>query len=196
VILAWSVFAQIVGAFYYPGGNWDGDPNIDQHPERLWDFEDTQITRAIKAGPAPPVIILNLISLAKYPDLIDNINIFVSGWYGLHYWNNKPRRWMENNGTIRTYTSGEKTVSIIFNVSSFYKPRVLEVYVNTEKVFQKTINSKTVMVGANLKKGVNIIKFYSPDGCERPIDIPELKNNDTGCLSFSFGKIKILDSIS
>lgn len=191
VILIWSFFVQIVGAFYFPGGNWDGDPNIDEHPERLWNLEDTQIMRAFHAGLAPPMIILNIKSLTDNAYLIESRNISISGWYGINYWNNKPRRWMENNGTIRTYASEEKTVAIIFNAVSFSKPRLLEVYINNEKVFQKNINSKTVMVAVNLKKGINIIKFYSPDGCDRPINIPEMKNNDTSCLSFSFGGIEI-----
>lgn len=137
VLLVWSVFTQIIGAFYYPSGNWDGYPNIDQHPERLWNFEDTQIKRSFNAGLAPPIILLNLMSLAENNDIIENRNGFVSGWYGLHYWNNTTRRWMKNNGTIRTYASKEKTVAIIFNVVSFYRPRVLEVYVNNELLLRR-----------------------------------------------------------
>ena len=28
ILLIWSVFVQLVGAFYYPNGNWDGEPNV------------------------------------------------------------------------------------------------------------------------------------------------------------------------
>jgi 4-amino-4-deoxy-L-arabinose transferase-like glycosyltransferase len=46
-----SIFVQIVGVFYYPNGNWDGEPdNVDLHPERLWDINDSQITRSLSAG--------------------------------------------------------------------------------------------------------------------------------------------------
>ncbi|MDD2218084.1 MAG: glycosyltransferase family 39 protein [Eubacteriales bacterium] len=50
ILLIWSIFAQIVGAFYYPNGNWDGNPNVDQNPEKLWDLNDTQIKRSFDAG--------------------------------------------------------------------------------------------------------------------------------------------------
>lgn len=51
ILLIWSVFAQLVGAFYYPNGNWDGKPqSVDSHPDRIWDIKDTQIERSFNAG--------------------------------------------------------------------------------------------------------------------------------------------------
>lgn len=48
-----SVFVQVVGAFYYPAGLWDALPtNVDKHPERVWDWRDTQILRSLRCGPA------------------------------------------------------------------------------------------------------------------------------------------------
>jgi hypothetical protein len=54
-----SIFSQIIGAFYYPGGNWDGNPNINNNPGRLWDWHDTQMGRSFDAGLAKP----NLVSI-------------------------------------------------------------------------------------------------------------------------------------
>jgi len=49
----WSIFVQVVGAFFYPNGWWNGIPtNIDAHPERVWDWSDSQIIRTFLAGPA------------------------------------------------------------------------------------------------------------------------------------------------
>ncbi len=49
--LAWSVGVQAVGAFCYPGGNWNGSPvDVDRAHERLWDWHDTEIGRTLKAG--------------------------------------------------------------------------------------------------------------------------------------------------
>ncbi|HPK06458.1 MAG TPA: hypothetical protein PK773_01535, partial [Aminivibrio sp.] len=48
VSLAWSVFAQFVGAFYYPNGGWNADLE-----EKLWDWKDTQIWRSFDAGMMP-----------------------------------------------------------------------------------------------------------------------------------------------
>jgi hypothetical protein len=44
-----SVSVQIVGAFFYTG-QWD--PDVDLHPELLWDWRNTQILHSLKAGPA------------------------------------------------------------------------------------------------------------------------------------------------
>ncbi|MEI6104278.1 MAG: glycosyltransferase family 39 protein [Methanothrix sp.] len=48
ISLLWSIFAQLVGAFYYPNGNWDGSPS--DNGDRLWDYNDTQIGRTFNAG--------------------------------------------------------------------------------------------------------------------------------------------------
>lgn len=54
VLLTWSIFVQFIGAFYYPNGNWDGTPqSVDQYPERLWNWNDTQIGRSFNEGIIP-----------------------------------------------------------------------------------------------------------------------------------------------
>ena len=50
-----SVSIQVTGAFFYPAGSWDATPvNVDTHPERLWDWHDTQIRRSLQHGPILP----------------------------------------------------------------------------------------------------------------------------------------------
>ena len=50
-IVAWSLFVQSVGAFCYPGGDWNGTPaDVDRAHARLWDWRDSQIPRTIRAG--------------------------------------------------------------------------------------------------------------------------------------------------
>lgn len=61
IIICWSVFVQIVGAFYYPQGSWDSTPNIDDNTQRLWDWNDSQILHSFWAGPYP----INPISFLK-----------------------------------------------------------------------------------------------------------------------------------
>jgi hypothetical protein len=48
-----------------------------------------------------------------------------------------------------------------------------------------------VEIPVKLKEGENIIRFYTPDGCQRPCDIPELKNKDSRCLSLAFQNVTI-----
>ena len=45
-----SISVQIIGAFYYPNSSWDGEPNIE---ERLWYWNETQISRSLDAGMVP-----------------------------------------------------------------------------------------------------------------------------------------------
>ena len=53
VLAAYSLAVQAVGAFCYPAGwNWEPE-NVDLHPERLWNWRDTQILRCLRAGIHP-----------------------------------------------------------------------------------------------------------------------------------------------
>ncbi len=50
LLLIPSIFSQIIGTFYYPNGYWDANPNIDLHPEQLWNWSDTQMMRSFNSG--------------------------------------------------------------------------------------------------------------------------------------------------
>ena len=45
ILLLFSVYTHLLGAFVYPGGFNFSPDLIDENPQRLWDFSDTQITR-------------------------------------------------------------------------------------------------------------------------------------------------------
>jgi hypothetical protein len=50
--LAWSVTVAATGAFF--ADDWNTWPSeVDQHHERLWDWQDSQILRAWETGPSP-----------------------------------------------------------------------------------------------------------------------------------------------
>jgi hypothetical protein len=56
--VAFALWVQVVGAFYYPAGNWDGFPvDVELEPQRCWDWSDSQLQRSWRAGPAPPVLL-------------------------------------------------------------------------------------------------------------------------------------------
>ncbi|MCD4674945.1 MAG: hypothetical protein K8S18_02985 [Desulfobacula sp.] len=125
-------------------------------------------------------------------DIINNDIRLGAAWHGLESWNNVHTRWMENNGSIKVYSPTEKNATIEFNIQSFYKPSTLQVYVNDEFAHQSTISSQQQLsLKIHLKEGENIIKFYTPDRCQRPANIPELNNKDTRCLSFAFQTITL-----
>jgi hypothetical protein len=52
VALAWGITVQAVGAFCYPGGQWNDTPvDVDHQHARLWDWSDLEIVRTATAGP-------------------------------------------------------------------------------------------------------------------------------------------------
>lgn len=51
VALTWSILAAGIGAFVYPAEQWNSNPlDVDRHHERLWDWSDMQVVRAVRQG--------------------------------------------------------------------------------------------------------------------------------------------------
>ncbi len=54
LLLVWSIVVAGLGAFVYPNERWNTNPlDIDRHHFRLWDWRDTQISRALRSRPSP-----------------------------------------------------------------------------------------------------------------------------------------------
>jgi uncharacterized membrane protein len=127
-------------------------------------------------------------------DMKDSTKIIMTNnWHGFENWHNTPTRWMSNNATIFIYSPENRDSNLSFNVLSFYKQRTLQNYLNDDLINKQNVPTSFVEVEipVKLKEGENILKFYTPDGCQRPCDIPELKNKDPRCLSLAFQNIML-----
>ena len=124
---------------------------------------------------------------------IKSFMILSNNWHDLELWCNSPTRWTSNNATISIYSPGNRDSCLSFDVLSFYKPRTLQVCLNDELTHEQNIQTGFVEVeiAVKLKEGENIVRFYTPDGCQRPCDIPEQKNEDSRCLSLAFQNVTI-----
>jgi hypothetical protein len=101
---------------------------------------------------------------------------------------------MSNNGTIIIHSLEDRYSNLSFKVVSlFNKPRILHVYLNEKLIHEQTIPTSFVVIemALKLKDGENILRFYTPDGCQRPCDVPELKSDDSRCLSLAFQDIVV-----
>jgi hypothetical protein len=196
LMLIWSVFVQFVGAFYYPNGNWNGDPNVDYHPERLWDWNDTQITRTFCAGMIPPSGvkgILKLINIITIKDKDIARETLQSGWNGIEIWNGIPTRWMQSNAAVLVQSQSNSTAALTLQAQSFHRQRTLEIrsgnYLTSIAVPSTGFVNFTAPI--SLKEGENTIILRVPEGCERPCDIKELNSADTRCLSVAVQNVRI-----
>uniref|UniRef100_UPI00351BF26F glycosyltransferase family 39 protein n=1 Tax=Methanomethylovorans sp. TaxID=2758717 RepID=UPI00351BF26F len=182
-----SFFIQIVGSFYYPNGDWDVSPSIDDHSERLWKWNDSQIITEYKAGLIEPYF---MEFFESSEDIIINGKL-ISGWQGLES-ENIPRRWMVNNGTIETYFLEASDSTINLTLLPINDLKYLQVKVNGNFINEVNVDGLTELsLNASFRQGINQIVFYSPQGCISPIDIPELNSKDPRCLSFAFQNITI-----
>lgn len=110
------------------------------------------------------------------------------GWGEFGTFNNMVIRRMEIDAILRLYSGDNVTTNINFNIISFYRPRTLEIYNGENKINQINVTTEfgVTTMKVNLKKGVNVMRFHIQEGCERPIDHPELKSGDTRCMSVAF----------
>jgi len=54
LLVIWSIFAQVIGAFYAPNGWFCCVPSgLEEDPGRLWNWSDMEIFRTFNAGPYP-----------------------------------------------------------------------------------------------------------------------------------------------
>jgi uncharacterized membrane protein len=136
--------------------------------------------------------VFSILALKDLSDL-NEFQILNSNWHALEHWRNIPTRWTSNNSIIFINSSENRNSNVSFKVISFYKPRTLQVYLNDELIHEQKVLTSFVEIKLplKLKTGRNIIRFYTPDGCQRPIDIPELKNKDSRCLSLGFQNISL-----
>lgn len=200
VLLILSVFVQITGSFYYPNGNWDGDtsPIIGK---KLWDWQDNQITRSFNAGafgPQNPLWNAGVVLESKRFSILDadaNVSIkYGNGWYGIETSNDKGLQWMSDNSTLLVTTKERGKYDVSTEALSHYRPRTMNILVNGELIGEHRVGNGFVSINSTveLKKGMNEIMFTSPEGSQRPCDIPELNcGGDMRNLSFMFRSINI-----
>lgn len=192
ILFITSVFVQVVGAFYSPNGNWDLNPNVDFYPERLWEYDNGQIITTYKAGTVEPYF-LQYIQIDQ-KDIVNN-GVLIYGWQGLELLDGVPTRWMTNNGTISIYFQRANDATITFSVMPFDNLKHLQIKVNGNLIKEVEIDKLTrISFNTSFKQGKNQIVFYSPEGCKRPIDIPESNSIDSRSLSFAFQNIIIENS--
>lgn len=196
ILLIWSVLAQIVGAFYYPNGMWDADPDVNLHPEKCWNLNDTQITRSFSAGIVPPGnYIKSLQTIVNLPqDIVAKGNL-EKGWYGIETWDGTSTRWMENDSLVSFYSPENRTANLSLRLTSFYRPRTIEIYAGDELALRANVSAtgfEDTTAPIHFIKGTNAVRFHIPEGCERPSDVLGQNNTDNRCLSLAFQKIAVI----
>ncbi len=156
-----------------------------------FEFVNNLINNTLKEKPQiydDSLIVYNFknVSIKTFITLKDN-------WYSIGS-EKIPHRYMSNNASILIYSTENRTSNISFDVLSFYEPRILQVYINNELIHEEKISTDftKIKIQLNLNKDSNILKFYTPNGCLRPIDISKLNDKDLRCLSLAYQNITFL----
>lgn len=118
----------------------------------------------------------------------------LSGCFEIESHSGVPKRWINSNATFIIYSDRDRTANLSFEAVSFYRERSLEVRLGNKIITHANISSNeitNVTSHIDLVKGTNIVNFYVPEGCERPIDKPELSNSDSRCLSVAIQNVDL-----
>jgi len=209
LFVIWSVFVQIVGAFYYPNGNWEEFPKFTV--DQVGNVTDTPILKTFNEGP----IIVNpvniLMNLEQRNDIIDPTTDFAirmgtnldKGWGSLEYNASQPVRAMGNYSSISVqymrYSITENNCSLSLVAAGGNEPRTMMIYVNHKFVNNFSITSdyreiKTpVMLKSSLRLGNNLVEFRVPDNCMDPSSgTPSEKSLSNACIKIQALKFSCL----
>ncbi len=188
-LVAWSVFVQIVGAFYYPNGNWNdspptftaGTPFAQADTARLWDVRDNQIARTFLAGPIVVNPVMLLSNLGRSGDIVDPATDFAirlgiafgDGWSEPGYSNGTPFRLIGDHATLSVqylrYSIGENACTLTLVASAVDTPKTLDVAVNGEPAGTVRLPAEStevtipIRLNPSLRLGNNVIQFHVQD---------------------------------
>jgi hypothetical protein len=119
----------------------------------------------------------------------------IAGWYDNETASGIPTRWMSSDANVSVYSDENQTVIMNMTTVSFYRPRTLDISLAGRSQQQVTV-PETGFIGIsiplNLTKGENIIQLHALDGCQKPIDIPELYSPGSRCLSIAVRNITLI----
>ena len=119
---------------------------------------------------------------------------YLSGWNNKERWNNIPTTWSSGNATFMVFSDYSQNRSLNLKAVSYRSQKNLNILFQKKVILNTTVSSiklNQIQVPISLQKGANIIQLYVPEGCERPIDIPELNSADARCLSVAIQNITL-----
>jgi hypothetical protein len=105
--------------------------------------------------------------------------------YGTRWYSQKNMHFMSDEASIYFYSLNDKVTNLKFLIGSYYKPRRVSININNFSYqflvssFYETHTTPSI----RLKRGENIIKLQSLDGCDKPALLVN-GSNDYRCLSF------------
>jgi hypothetical protein len=136
-------------------------------------------------------------SLIVYQVKNETVNNFINlndGWYPVENWSGTPGRWITSNATLSIFSDEDRQTSFSMEALSFNRTRNLTISFPDQQQNQINVSNDffiNVSVLTDLRKGENILRFDTLDGCDSPSDIPELNTSDKRCLSIAVQNVSI-----
>jgi hypothetical protein len=130
------------------------------------------------------------LQIDPYENLLDSNEtalVFGQNWFDMENAGNITYRWMSENSTILLLNKRNMTMSLEFDISSYNRPRILNLYLNNAFAGRFNITTEYSKIKTNileLEHGINVLRFVPAEPCENPKNL-ESEESDERCLSFS-----------
>jgi GT2 family glycosyltransferase len=120
--------------------------------------------------------------------------ILLDGWFKPEVSEGHTRRWIGKAAACELYLKDRCRFELSLRASSFYRPRTLEIFAGDSLLSRSIIPTDltTVKVSIELERGNHFIRFYVPEGCEKPSTKRKFRSDDSRCLSISLQNINIV----
>jgi hypothetical protein len=182
ILFAWSSATQVLGAYSPTDWNWF-PKNVDQAPDRLWDWGDNPMSRSLqkikytlwRRGPLfmlPPKEVASVTGQRSMLVAVDGKAATVSfgpEWYGLESkkFGSKTWRWSPGTATVTIENPHAFLVEakLDFSIRSL-TPRTLSVVLGGREIWQGMLTPQTIKVTVPtlyLEPGENQLQFVTPD---------------------------------
>ena len=115
------------------------------------------------------------------------------GWYGTEYPDGQPTRWMKDRAEIRIFSDQDRHANLSMSAHAYHKPRTLEIYCSGKLCSRSAVSTDPghIKTEISIKKGMNNVSLYMPEGCERPVDVEGSMNTDSRCLSLAISNVTV-----
>jgi MoaA/NifB/PqqE/SkfB family radical SAM enzyme len=116
-----------------------------------------------------------------------------NGWHAREDWNGIPTRWMRDDAAWSVHSKEDRAGELHLTAFSFFRPRTLEIYTDDTLAVRVTVpvDFAKIRTRIGLKRGETVVRLHLVEGCDRPCDIPELKNSDGRCLGLAIQGMRL-----
>jgi hypothetical protein len=123
-------------------------------------------------------------------------NVHFIDWYPPENRYQNATRWMDNGGKIVVVRNESRQATLSYELVRFYQSRIVQIFENENLIHEEIVGTGFHRYEIPFDGDCSIIRFFAPEGSERPVDFPELHNSDSRNHILAIRNVTALEKIS